>query len=222
MPPVFGSSSVRNEIEIMLDGVPLQVPAERRSLSAIRSYLDTLALEQQRLLCSFVVDGEPISPSHPHEPQRQFVRIHAQTIDLDDLPAEAIRMALEQTAKARSSVIDLIDLVLINEGCVARELWWNLARELNRPLLTLGFITQPLSSQPEGCASLPQLRKWQLQQLAAIIREVDEACWKENPWTLSNALEHRVLPWLENLQSCLELWRETLLAGVRAHAPARM
>src|SRR5437879_8498759 len=127
MPQVFGSSSVRDQLEIILDGVPLQVPAERRSLSAIRSYLDTLALEQQRLLCSFVVDGEPIGPSQPHEPQRQFVRIDAQTIDLDDLPAEAIRMALEQTSKARNSVIDLIELVLINDGCVVRELWWNLA-----------------------------------------------------------------------------------------------
>ena len=57
-----------------------------------------------------------------------------------------------------------------------------------------------------------QLRKWQLQQLAAILIEVDEASWSEDSAALSNALEYRVLPWLHGLGTSLELWHDTLSA----------
>jgi hypothetical protein len=55
-----------------------------------------------------------------------------------------------------------------------------------------------------------QLRRWQLQQLAGIIQEVDRACQTENPTALSDALETRVLPWLEGLLETLALLRLTL------------
>jgi hypothetical protein len=59
-------------------------------------------------------------------------------------------------------------------------------------------------------ANLVQLRNWQLQQLAAILKDVDDACWSDDSAALSNALEYRVLPWLQGLESSLELWHETL------------
>jgi hypothetical protein len=55
-----------------------------------------------------------------------------------------------------------------------------------------------------------QLRKWQLQQLAVIIKDVDETCWSPTPMALSSALERRVLPWLDGLRATLDLWHETL------------
>jgi hypothetical protein len=209
----IGSSTAQSEVEIMLDGVPLKVPAERRSLNAIRSYLDTLALSQQRVLCCFLVDGHQVNRSGPHEELTDFARIEGQTMDLECLPFEMIKMALQQTIRAQDTLTSVIEKVLINDGCVARELWWNLARHLNEPLISLSFINQPGGPQAEGGASIAQLRKWQLQQLAAIIRDVDEACWSANSMTLVNALENRVMPWLRSLRSSLELWHETLLTN---------
>jgi hypothetical protein len=58
-----------------------------------------------------------------------------------------------------------------------------------------------------------QLRRWQLQQLAGIIREVDRACQADDPTALSDALEDRVLPWLAGLQETLALLRGTLLVA---------
>jgi hypothetical protein len=55
-----------------------------------------------------------------------------------------------------------------------------------------------------------QLHRWQLQQLGAILRHVDDSCWVEGAADLSNALEQRVLPWLEGLQTTLELWHSNL------------
>jgi len=55
-----------------------------------------------------------------------------------------------------------------------------------------------------------QLRRWQLEQLAGIIQEVDRACESDDPTALSDALETRVLPWLEGLLDTLALLRFTL------------
>ena len=86
-------------------------------------------------------------------------------------------------------------------------------RELAR--LTLNLVPDSACGGAAGGASISQLRKWQLEQLAMILKDVDAACWSEDLGMLSHALDHRVVPWLEDLQASLELCYETLLAGSR-------
>jgi len=106
-----------------------------------------------------------------------------------------------------------VTLVLINEGAVAREFWWELARKLKEPLLTLSLVPENVAVPPDGCVSFLQLRKWQLEQLAMILGEIDQACWCDDTRVLSNALENRVLPWLTHLDDLLQLCHETFLAA---------
>ena len=51
----------RSAVDVKLDGLPLEIPSERRSLAGICSYLEALALQQERILCSVIVDGESIN-----------------------------------------------------------------------------------------------------------------------------------------------------------------
>ncbi len=197
----------------MLDGQPVVLPAQRRSLAAIRSYLETLALEQQRILFSFRVDGARVNLSAMLPTQAHFAKIEAETLDLAQVPLQLIKTAMVQTAEARTQIVSAVTLVLINNSAWAREHWWNLARVLNQPFLTLGLMPESSYGLNPGGASLVQLRKWQLQQLAAILKDVDDACWSDDPAALSNALEYRVMPWLQGLQTSLELWHETLAAS---------
>jgi hypothetical protein len=210
------SSSESPEIEVTLDGRPVALPEERRSMASIRSFLEVLALDQQRILCSMAVDGKPVDLSQPPAAGTRFARIEAETMDLEQIPLQLVRTATDQTLHARAQVVSAVALVLINGRRLARELWWNLAQELKRPLLTLSLLPDGICGPPNGRASLMQLRKWQLQQLAAIIRDVDEACGSDDTAALSNALEYRVLPWLEGLETSLELWQLTLLAKQQA------
>jgi hypothetical protein len=83
---------------------------------------------------------------------------------------------------------------MINEAARGAELWWSLAQGLKQPLLTLSLLPEAVCGPANGSASPMQLRRWQLQQLAGIIQEVDRACQTENPTALSDALETRVLP----------------------------
>jgi hypothetical protein len=134
-----------------------------------------------------------------------------------------LKTALQQAELAREYVETAITLVLINDSGVARELWWNLARQLKEPVLTLSLLPDNACGPTTGGASLTRLRQWQLEQVAAIIKDVDEACHSEDTLPLSNALENRVLPWLQQLCELISLWHETAVAGERlgvSHAAA--
>jgi hypothetical protein len=204
------SPSTGAELIVTLDGRPVILPPQRRSLAGIRAYLEMLALQQQRILFSFRVDGARIGLGAMLPTQPQFHKVEAETIDLAEVPLQLIRTAMLQATEAKGQVACAITLVLINQAGWAREHWWQLLRALNQPILTLSLLPECACAGSTGGASLLQLRRWQLQQLGAILKDVDEACWSEEPLALSNALESRVLPWLNGLQSSLQLWLETL------------
>lgn len=204
-----------NTIEVKLDGLPLEVPSERRSLRSICSYLECVALHRQRILCSLVVDGAIINLTEPPEDEKPFASIEAETMGLGDVPAQLIKAALQQTISVRDRVRSAVELVLINEREQARELWWKLSLALKEPLLTLSLLPEGVYKATEGQASLTQLRKWQLQQLGSVIKDVNHACDCDCSTMLSDALELRVLPWLDKLHASLNLWHETMQANLR-------
>ncbi|HLP75832.1 MAG TPA: hypothetical protein VK327_02860 [Candidatus Paceibacterota bacterium] len=207
------------EIEVKLDGVPVEIPADRRSFTGVRSYLETLALQQQRILCALNVDGESVNLAHPRIAWKGFSRIEAETMTLADVPAQLIRAALQQTVTLRSRIQSAIELVLINDSRMARELWWSLSTILKEPLLTLSLLPDNICGPNNGRASLTQLRKWQLEQLGAIIQDIDDASQVDDTTLLSDALEKRALPWLDSLLESLNLWNEILVGEVAPPVP---
>ncbi len=161
------------------------------------------------------VDGEAVNLALSLTHDGAFCRIEAGTASLKERSVLLLKTAMQQVEMARECVETAITLVLINDGCVARELWWDLARQLKEPVLTLSLLPDDACGAGHGGASLTQLRKWQLEQVATIIKGVDEACHAEDTIPLSNALENRVLPWLRNLSELISLWHDTATAGER-------
>lgn len=210
------SVPAHNQVQITLDGLSVTPPLEYRSLPAIRCYLEALALSKQRVLCSLSIDDEPVNLALPLVRTRGFCRVQAETISLDEKPVLLLKTALQQADHARECVETAVTLVLINDIVVARELWWNLAQQLKEPVLTLSLLPDDACGPDNGRASLTQLRKWQLEQIAVIIKEVDAVCRAEDTIPLSNALESRVLPWLQNLMELIILWHETARTGPRS------
>ena len=205
----YDASCAHKQIEITLDGFPVTLPLEYQSLSAIRCYLEMLALEKQRILCSLSIDDVPVNLALPLINASGFYRVDAETIPLEEKSLFLLKTALQQADQARECVEIAVTLVLINDARVARELWWNLARQLKEPVLTLSLLPDDACGPANGRASLTQLRKWQLEQIAIIIKDVDAVCHSEDTIPLSNALENRVLPWVRNLIELIVLWHET-------------
>jgi hypothetical protein len=206
----------QNAVEVKLDGLTLEIPAERRTLGGICSYLESVALHQQRILCSLAVDGAPINLTQPPDDAKSFASIEAETMGLSDVPSQLIKAALTQTISLRDRVQSAVGVVLINERKQAHELWWGLSLALKEPLLTLSLLPENSYVVTEGQASLTQLRKWQLEQLGAVIQDVNNACEWDGPTALSDVLETRVLPWIEKLHTSLNLWHETMQMNTRA------
>src|SRR6201747_2759009 len=91
-------------VEVKLDGLPLEIPAERQTLGGICSYLESVALHQQRILCSLAVDGTPINLTQPPADTAPFASIEAETMGLHDVPSQLIKAALLQTISLRDRV----------------------------------------------------------------------------------------------------------------------
>ena len=199
---------------VTLDSEPVALPAGRHSLDSIRAYLETLALARQRMLAVFAVDGSPVNLALPLVDNGGFCRIDAETLPLDELPLLLLTIAGQQVNRAREAVEASLTLVLINNPATARELWWKIACQLKEPVLTLSLMPENLCRLCCG-TSFHKLRRWQLEQIAIIVRKVDVACESQNNIQLSDALEKRVLPWLEKLEEHIQLWRDATLAGAR-------
>ena len=208
-------STADKPVTVRLDGLLLELPAGRRSLNSIRCHLETIALGRRRLLSALSVDGHPVNLLLPLPHHFEFSQIEAESVELEENTLVILKTALQQTSHAHEGAEILLTLVLINSPKAARELWWNFARQLKEPVLTLSLLPENLCGTTEGMASLKQLRKWQLEQLAVIIREVDHAGFKNDTIQLSNAIESRVLPWLEKLGELIQLWHETEFASAR-------
>ncbi len=138
----FDAPETRDEVEITLDGLPVGSPSGCRSLNAIRCRLETLALERQRILCSLNVDGQPVNLALPLINHRGFCRVEAGTVALEETALLLLKKAFQQTDFARECVETALTLVLINDGKVAREVWWNLASALKEPVITLSLLPE--------------------------------------------------------------------------------
>src|SRR5450756_1715798 len=126
MPMKDGSSGAQREnddIAIFLDGLPVDVPTGRSTPNAIRCYLETLALENQRVLCALHIDGYPTNLALPLPRFGKFSRIEAESVALDESILLLLKTAFQQVNHARECVECRLTLVLINNAPVARELW---------------------------------------------------------------------------------------------------
>jgi hypothetical protein len=211
----FESLNAPVEVAILLDGQPVTLTGPRHSLNAIRCYLETLALEKQRVLCALTVDGRAVNLTQKLMQRGRFSRVEAESVALAESYVLLLQTAQQQAEYARECVETAVTLVLINNRNIARELWWSLAHQLKEPVLTLSLLPDHCCGSAQGGAPLHQLRRWQLEQIAAIIREVDHTSLTGGTIQLSDALEARVLPWLQHLQELIHLWQVTAAAGVR-------
>src|SRR5689334_10264159 len=96
-------------IEVRLDGLPIEIPPERQSFTAIHAYLELLALRQQRILCSLSVNDRPVNLTHPRPVPRGFTCVEAETMGLNEVPLQLIKAAVQQTRTLRTRVQSAVE-----------------------------------------------------------------------------------------------------------------
>ena len=201
-------------LNVTLDGKTIMIPASRRTLNSIRTYLETLVMAKRRVLLSLSVDGQPANLALPLVVSGNFCQIEAESILLGELPLLVLTTAQQQTGRVQEMIEVAITLVLINDREAAREIWWGIAGQLKEPVLTLSLMPDDVCRRDNGI-SFGKLRQWQLEQIAVIIMEVDGVCDSGDTLKISDALEKRVLPWSQKLGEMIQLWRDATMAGAR-------
>jgi hypothetical protein len=206
---------IEHQIHVSLDGNRIALPSDMKSFRAICSYLSSLAQRQRRIVASFSVEIEPIYLAAAWPNRRPSCRVAATTARTETLHLGIVQTALRQVEDARQLARSAIIGVQINDGCVT-DSWSELREQLEEPLKTLNALPEEFCDSPTAQGS--RLRQWQFEQLAAVRSDMDEACRRNDGAAILNALENRVMSWLNNLRDLLSLWRETLLLGFRAAA----
>lgn len=194
--------------EVFLDGVRLTPPRKRMSLAGSRAWLEALAMRQGRVLSMIQVDGEPLGLGRIPASHRSFRRIDAETTRLEAMPLQVLSTALEQTNHLLARTEAALARMCINGAAGARQIWWELVPELKLPLVTLSLLP-PAATHAPGPVSLQQLRRWQLEQLAGLIAELDRCATEADAAALVEAIERRLWPWLCRLRETILLMHQS-------------
>lgn len=192
--------SAPSQVRVTLDGEILALsPQLRVSLPAIRAHLEALVLCQRRILHEFVVDGVTLNLHRPAWSFESFRHVAATTISFEALMLQLLHLAREQVAQLRARSEAAVLLVLINDWPTVQRIWWNLLPDLKEPLVTLSFIPE-LGRHPVSPCSVPtETCARQAEELGHIQQEVEGHCAQRNALALSDTLEQRLLPWLDQL-----------------------
>jgi hypothetical protein len=192
------------KVQITLDGQSVALPAKQaRSLQAIRSHLERVALKRQRVLFSLTVNGTPVSLGETMSPFKTFHKIVGRTISFSQLGFQLVAVAADQVNALHERVERLSLQIMINDWSKAEELWWDLLPELKDPLLTLSFVPAAVEMLPHGEEIGAKALKRFTNDLVQILEEIEEILTRQELLELSNALENELLPWLRSLGHCL-------------------
>jgi hypothetical protein len=196
-------------LKISLDGRKLKLPAwSSTSLPAIQAYLEGLALQKERVLWALKVDGvkTDLSRIGNGEPERPFSRIEAKSIDFMALGRHLMKVGTQQVVRLQKALGEGVLLVLINEPTAVYHLWQKWQENLREPLVGLRALQELKGRQCLQIFTSEPLSK-HLEDLVCINYEVESLFRPENCpdglvdlITLSEIIEHTVLPWLRRTE----------------------
>jgi hypothetical protein len=191
-------------VQVTMDGQPIEVSLmQGKSLQAIRTRLEIMALKRNRVLFSLAVNGVPVSLGESMSPFKTFHKVVARTISFNQLSFQLIGVAADQVNTLHERVQRMSLQVMINEWHKAEEMWWDLMPDLKDPLLTLTFVPQAIEILPNGNEISSKAVKRFTDDLVLILEDINEIIERQELLELSNALENELLPWLRALGHCL-------------------
>ena len=190
---------------VTLDGKTLEVPQHvQDSLPAIRSYLELMALEQQRVVSVLSVDGQLVNLQCPRLEPAHFHRIQAQTISFTDLSRQLIATAHAQVRLLQTRVEAAAMQVLINDWPAVNRLWQEWVPEFMSPVLIIKSLRELCGVRLDELSIEDQQLSDHLAQFSPMWEHIERIFEQQDTIELSNALEQRLGPWLDRLAVFLE------------------
>jgi hypothetical protein len=204
MPGKGNGSNLPRAIQVLLDGRELKLPGHvRGSLPAIRSYLELLALQQERVVSVLSVDGHPVRFQVDLTELREFQRVQAQTISFAELSQQLIETAHAQVGALQTQVEAAAMQVLINDWPAVEKLWQEWAPAFLSPILIIKSLRDLCGTRIEELSLRRQTLAEHLAEFGPLWKRIEQTFEKRDILELSNALEQLLGPWLERLSDYL-------------------
>lgn len=195
------------EAKVVLDGRVVQVPENvSGSLTAIRDFLEIIALHQERLLVKFSVDGVEQDLKASEWEISSFRQVTAESMSFFDLGKQVIGQVRQQMQSLKRRVENIMLQVVINEWSTARQLWgteWQ--KELASPLLVFNYLKKLCGARIEELTIGQKTLAEHMERFTSIWNQLQSVFEKKNNIGFSDALELSYLPWLNDLIDYLVL-----------------
>jgi hypothetical protein len=191
-------------VQVILDGEELQVPEwVGESLPAIRAYLESLALKQDRAVVALSVDGQSVSCRDDFAGNRDFRSVCAETISFEELSKQVIESAGVQVGVLQTQVESAAMQVLINDWATIEKLWQEWAPAFSSPVLIVKYLRDMCGRRvDELCIGRKTLGK-HMEEFGQVWKGIELAFAQRDTFELSNILERLLVPWLEQLSAYL-------------------
>lgn len=192
--------------QITLDGSPVPLDDRRLSLREVFQYLENLALRHERVLSTVLVDGVQMRPSEARLSEGNFQSLKADSVTFDELGRQMVRAVRSRIAELRERVKGMQFLVLINNWDVAQWLWWELVPDFKTPMIELSFLQELWGTRLEQIRLHDQTLVQHWDRIGPIHAEIEMLLQRQESLTgLSDVMERKLEPWLQQLGDFLEL-----------------
>lgn len=201
--------------QVTMDGQPVDLPDWLgESLDAIKTYLECIAMKEERVLWTLQVDGIKLDLAEPDLLIDAFNSVRANTISYDELAERLVTAGRTKVHELLTELEPAVLNVLINDTAFAERLWYDWEPQLREPLFSLRALSELKRTNrtaPFDSALLPTY----LDQLGFTCSEV-ESLFVRNQFdensadlvSLSEILDFTLIPWLRNLDALFQRLHE--------------
>jgi len=199
---MFGNDNrpCKRPVQVFLDGKQVLLPEEvQKSLSAVRSQLELMALRQDRVLATMLVDGLAMELRRDACHKGDFHHIHAHTISFKEMGRQMAITAIRDILVLRAHVEKAITLVLINEWDWADRLLHHIKANFRIVLLVVSVLREICeSSHCQLPTPMPPLDELLVRAKRIDIR-IELLEDQQDLVAFSDFLEQEFEPWLHDI-----------------------
>ncbi|MEW6158464.1 MAG: hypothetical protein AB1813_13610 [Verrucomicrobiota bacterium] len=214
MPADDNGTQTAPPVEIILDGRRVEL-SDVRTLKSLRTKLELLAMQQDRILSVVLVDGVPVTANEHETTLDHFHQVSAETISLQEFSRRMVNQALDQVEALSTRVEAGVFLVLINESKCRQRWWREWQADFREPILTLGFLQDLYGAKLRELQVNDRPLAMHMEDFGLIACLIELLLLHPGPvgtttpdLALSDVLEARLIPWLRELNAYLKRFHE--------------
>lgn len=194
------------QTKVVLDGRVVNIPAQHRtSATAVRDYLESLAMHQERVLSSLTIDGTLVDLRSKRIDISAFSEVHAESNSFFEMGRELIARSRKQIGDLIGFVESISMQIVINDWQKIESAWSHWIAEFKSPLIAIKFAKDLCGHRIDELMIGETSFGVHNREFGSLLHRLEEIFTEKNPVGLSDFLDRSYLPWLRGLANYMDL-----------------